>query len=105
MFEKAEKETPEAVGLWREEGKLGWTDVMVVPWLFRATNVLKHYRAFELPIGKRFDGYMKRLLSDQHVLNTCSTEELYLDSYVRYAENRPNTSQVANATNSGRGLP
>ena len=105
LFQKAEKEVPEALGLWREGGKLGWADVMAVPWLFRATNVLKHYRGFELPKGERFDGYMKRLLADEHVQNTCSTEELYLDSYARYAENRPNTSQVANATNSGRGLP
>ena len=36
---------------------------------------------------------------------TTSSDELYLDSYERYAENRPDTSQVARAVNEGRGLP
>jgi len=105
MFEKAEKDCPDAVGLWKEDGKLGWTDVMIVPWLFRATNVLKHYRGFEIPPGKRFQSYLTRLLEHPNVKNTCSTEDLYLDSYARYAENRPHTSQVADAVNSGKGLP
>ena len=39
------------------------------------------------------------------VKKTTSDDELYLDSYERYAENRPNTSQVRDAVNSGRGLP
>jgi hypothetical protein len=78
---------------------------MIVPWLFRATNVLKHYRGFEIPPGKRFQSYLKRLLEHPNVKSTCSNEDLYLDSYARYAENRPHTSQVASAINSGRGLP
>ena len=105
LFQKAEKDAPEAVGLWRSDGKLSWADVMAVPWLFRATNVLVHYRGFQLPTGDRFTAYMDRLLKHESVKNTCSNEDLYLDSYARYAENRPNTSQVANATNSGRALP
>jgi hypothetical protein len=43
--------------------------------------------------------------TNQHVQATTSTDELYHDSYERYAQNRPNTSQVANAINAGRGLP
>jgi len=92
--------------------------------LFRATNVLKHYRGFELPPGTKFNAYIKRLFENPAFKRTCSTEELYLDSYERYGDashrmsslmtsstvhryafNRPNTSQVANAINSGRGLP
>lgn len=105
MFQKSEKDCPEAVGLWREGGTLGWQDVMAFPWIFRSTNVLTHYRGFEVPKGERFQTYLKRLLDTPAVRDTCSDEQLYLDSYTRYAENRPHTSQVANAVNSGRGLP
>ncbi|KAJ8087214.1 hypothetical protein PM082_006044 [Marasmius tenuissimus] len=94
------------LGLWVEDNQdLGMADVMAGPWLFRATNVLKHYRGFELPSGTKFNVYIKRLFENPAFKSTCSTEELYLDSYERYAFNRPNTSQVANAINSGRGLP
>ncbi|TFK47528.1 glutathione S-transferase [Heliocybe sulcata] len=105
-FSRAETENVEsALGLWREGGEIGWTDVMAGPWLFRATNVLKHYRAFSLPEGPKFEAYLKRLFDHPAFKATCSDEQLYLDSYERYAYNRPNTSQVANAINSGRGLP
>jgi len=93
------------LGLWVEGGELGWTDVMAGPWLFRATNALKHYRGFSMPAGSKFNAWIDRLLTHPAFKATCSTEELYLDSYERYAHNRPNTSQVANAINSGRGLP
>lgn len=78
---------------------------MAVPWLFRMTNVLTHYRGFTVPSGEKISAYLNRLFEHPTVKATCSNEDLYLDSYARYAENRPNTSQVANATNSGRGLP
>lgn len=94
MFGKADEDAPDALGLWIERGELGWVEVMAVPWLFRVTNVLKHYRGFELPKGKRFDAHMDRSLSNEHVKTTCSTEDLYMDSYARYAGNRPNTSQA-----------
>ncbi|KAH9955888.1 glutathione S-transferase [Lactifluus volemus] len=92
-------------GLWSEGGELNWTDVMVGPWLFRASNVLRHYRAFELPAGSKTSAWVDRLFVHPSFKATCSTEELYLDSYERYAFNRPNTSQVANAIDSGLGLP
>ncbi|EIM87705.1 uncharacterized protein STEHIDRAFT_121314 [Stereum hirsutum FP-91666 SS1] len=110
LFERAEKECGDAlegnpVGLWQETGTLSWSDIMAAPWLFRASNVLEHYRGFSLPKGPKFDAYIGRLFEHPAFKCTCSTEELYLDSYERYAYNRPNTSQVANAINSGRGLP
>lgn len=104
LFERAEKEVG-GTGLWVEGGDLGWADVMVAPWIFRATNVLKHYRGFEMPRGAKFEAWLERLFEHPAFKKTCSDEELYLDSYERYAFNRPNTSQVANAINSGRGLP
>ncbi|THH19641.1 hypothetical protein EW146_g1573 [Bondarzewia mesenterica] len=107
LLERAEREVEDgrAAGLWNKGGEIGWTDIMAGPWLFRATNVLKHYRAFELPQGEKFTAWLDRLFKHPAFEKTCSTEDLYLDSYERYAYNRPNTSQVANAINSGRGLP
>lgn len=94
------------LGLWVEGGDLGWADVMVGPckpseaaWcgndgpsansseeltgLFRASNVLKHYRGFVLPTGKKFDAWIERLFNHPAFKVTCSTEDLYLDSYER----------------------
>ncbi|KAK0230212.1 glutathione S-transferase [Armillaria fumosa] len=94
------------LGLWIEgNNDLGWIDVMAGPWLFRATNVLKNYRGFIMPSGQKFNAWMSKLLGHPAFARTCSTEDLYMDSYERYAFNRPNTSQVANAINSGRALP
>ncbi|KAF8076848.1 glutathione S-transferase [Lyophyllum atratum] len=93
------------LGLWVEGGSFGWVDAMAGPWMYRASVVLKHYRGFELPRGAKFDAWIRRLFEHPAFKATCSTEDLYLDSYERYAFNRPDTSQVANAINSGRGLP
>ncbi|KAJ7872081.1 thioredoxin-like protein [Mycena leptocephala] len=93
------------LGLWLDGGDLSLADVMVGPWIFRASNVLKHYRGFEVPTGDKFGAWISRLFAHPAFAATCSTEELYLDSYERYAQNRPNTSQVANAINSGKPLP
>ncbi|KAI0042811.1 glutathione S-transferase [Auriscalpium vulgare] len=92
-------------GLWSDSGELNWLDVMVAPWIFRASNVLLHYRAFELPEDPKFRAWTQRLFAHPAFKATTSTEDLYVDSYERYAYNRPNTSQVANAINTGRGLP
>ncbi|KAF5366501.1 hypothetical protein D9757_012188 [Collybiopsis confluens] len=122
LFERMEKEVDPAkngvtgegekkaltsgLGLWIDGNEdLGWVDVMVGPWLYRSKNVLKHYRGFELPPGTKFNKWLDRLFQHPYFRRTCSTDDLYLDSYERYAFNRPNTSQVANAINSGRGLP
>ncbi|RDX46479.1 glutathione S-transferase C-terminal-like protein [Lentinus brumalis] len=105
LFERAEREGCTSYGLWHERGSLSYADVMAGPWIFRATNVLKHYRGFVLPEGARFRAYVDRLLNHPAFKRTCSTEQLYLDSYERYAFNRPNTSQVANAINAGTALP
>lgn len=90
------------LGLWVAGGDLGWTDIMAGPCtldyldttineklmtstigLFRATNVLKHYRGFELPAGKKFEAWLERLFNHPAFKSTCSTEELYLESYER----------------------
>ncbi|KAG6840094.1 hypothetical protein C0991_008992 [Blastosporella zonata] len=71
------------LGLWVDGGDLGWVDVMAGPWIFRATNVLKHYRGFALPSGPKTEAYVKRLFAHPAFKATCSTEELYIDSYER----------------------
>jgi hypothetical protein len=91
--------------------------------MYRAQLVLKHYRGFELPKGEKFNTWLNRLFKHPAFIATRNTDGLYLESYercdvrdncnissltrdhYRYAFNRPNTSQVANAINSGRSLP
>ncbi|KAK2464832.1 hypothetical protein APHAL10511_003131 [Amanita phalloides] len=110
LFERAEKELGDDpklktyLGLW-SGGELGLADVYVAPWIFRATNVLAHYRGFELPKGDKFSSWVQRLFDHPAFKATCCTDDLYIDSYERLAYNRPNTSQTANAINSGRPLP
>jgi glutathione S-transferase len=94
------------LGVWIPgQTDLGWADIMAGPWLYRASIVLPHYRGFELPQGERVRAWLKRLFEHPAFKATCSTEQLYLDSYERYAFNRPNTSMVATAINEGRALP
>ncbi|KIO11924.1 hypothetical protein M404DRAFT_85535, partial [Pisolithus tinctorius Marx 270] len=57
--------------------------------LFRATDVLKHYRGLELARG------LNRLLQHPAFKRTYSTELLFLRISTSYAFNQPNTSQVA----------
>lgn len=84
--------------------QLTLVDVSVAPWLLRIRRVLKPYRGYPVPEG-RLGRWLEALETDQGVAGTLSGDELYLDSYERYAENRPGTSEVAKAVNEGRGLP
>ncbi|KJA29581.1 hypothetical protein HYPSUDRAFT_125770 [Hypholoma sublateritium FD-334 SS-4] len=94
------------LGVWIPgQTELSWADVMTAPWLYRAKIVLTHYRGFQMPHGERFSGWLGRLFEHPAFKATCSSEQLYLDSYERYAYNRPNTSMVATAINEGRVLP
>ncbi|RAH86907.1 glutathione S-transferase [Aspergillus japonicus CBS 114.51] len=86
--------------------KLSFVDVQIAPWIIRLRRVLEPYRGWPEPeAGSRWGAWVDAIEKDPHVAATTSDDDLYLDSYERYAENRPNTSQLANAINSGRGLP
>ena len=104
--------------------QMSLVDVQAAPWIIRLRRVLKPYRGWpDAEEGSRLAIWMNAIETNQHVQATTSTDELYHDSYERYAreycmssfsmalltlhvtENRPNTSQVANAINAGRGLP
>ncbi|OMP88437.1 Glutathione S-transferase omega-1 [Diplodia seriata] len=101
LVEAADKEGPFFLGK-----ELSFVDVQMAPWVIRLNRVLKPYRSWPEPEeGSRWGKWMDAIENDPHVQATTSTDSLYLDSYERYAENRPNTSQLANAVNSGRGLP
>lgn len=85
---------------------LTFVDVQFAPWIVRMQKVLKPYRGWPDPEpGSRWEKWLKAVESAEPVKRTTSGDELYLDSYERYAENRPQTSQVREAINSGRGLP
>ncbi|KAH8428153.1 glutathione S-transferase family protein [Aspergillus melleus] len=85
---------------------LSFVDVQIAPWVLRLSRALKPYRGWPDPeAGSRWATWVNAIEDNEHIKATVSTNELYLDSYERYAQNRPNTSQLANAINSGRGLP
>ncbi|KAI9882514.1 MAG: hypothetical protein M1823_005745 [Watsoniomyces obsoletus] len=86
--------------------QISFVDVQFAPWMLRLPRVLKPYRGWPDPeIGSRWAVWMEAMEEHEAIRATTSTDELYLDSYERYAENRPDTSQVARAINAGRGLP
>lgn len=101
---------PGSTGFWDGKG-LSIVDCTVAPWLFRATNVLHHFRGFnaekvlEPEVLKRWKSWSDAVFQLEAFKATTSDTDLYLDSYVRYAQNKPMTSQVADAINKGRGLP
>lgn len=86
--------------------EMTFVDVQIAPWVVRLQKVLKPYRGWPEPEpGSRWEKWVRAIEENQAVKNTTSDDQLYLDSYERYAENRPHTSQVREAINSGTGLP
>ncbi|KAK4560511.1 hypothetical protein LTR86_005708 [Recurvomyces mirabilis] len=85
---------------------LTFVDVQMAPWVIRLEKVLKPYRGWPDPEpGSRWEKWVRAIEANETVKATTSGDELYLDSYERYAENRPNTSLVQAAVNGGKGLP
>lgn len=65
---------------------LSFVDVQVAPWILRLSRVLKPYRGWPDPeAGSRWAAWVDALESNEHVKATTSGDELYLDSYERYA--------------------
>ena len=85
---------------------ISFVDVQLAPWLLRFSRVLKHYRGWPDPEpGSRWEKWIQAIEENESVKATISDDNLYIDSYERYAENRPDTSQVAKTVNEGRALP
>lgn len=65
---------------------ISFVDVQVAPWVIRLNKVLKPYRGWPEPErGSRWASWVDAITSNDHVRATTSTDELYLDSYERYA--------------------
>jgi len=65
---------------------LTFVDVQVAPWIIRLNRVLKPYRNWPDPDpNTRWAKWIEAIERSPHVQATTSTDELYLDSYERYA--------------------
>jgi hypothetical protein len=66
--------------------QMSLVDVQAAPWIIRLRRVLKPYRGWpDAEEGSRLAAWVNAIETDQHVQATTSTDELYLDSYERYA--------------------
>lgn len=101
LTEAADKDGPFFLG-----SEMSFVDVQLAPWMLRMRRVLGTYRGWPEPEkGSRWGKWIDAVEKAECVKATTSDDELYVDSYERYAENRPNTSQVQKAINEGGGLP
>ena len=65
---------------------LSFVDVQIAPWILRLSRALKPYRGWPDPeAGSRWATWVKAIEDNEHIKATVSTDELYLDSYERYA--------------------
>lgn len=61
-------------------------DVQVAPWILRLSRVLKPYRGWpDAEKGSRWAAWVNAIEANQHIKATTSTDQLYMDSYERYA--------------------
>lgn len=65
---------------------MSFVDVQIAPWVIRLNRVLKPYRGWPEPDPEsRWAQWVNAIETNEHVEATTSTDELYLDSYERYA--------------------
>ncbi|GIK03188.1 hypothetical protein Aspvir_007257 [Aspergillus viridinutans] len=65
---------------------ISFVDVQIAPWILRLSRVLKPYRGWPDPEpGSRWAAWVNAIEANEHVKATTSSDELYLDSYERYA--------------------
>ncbi|GAT27121.1 glutathione transferase [Aspergillus luchuensis] len=66
--------------------QISFVDVQVAPWVIRLRRALKPYRGWPDPEpGSRWGAWVDAIENNEHIQATTSTDELYLDSYERYA--------------------
>lgn len=65
---------------------MGFVDVSFAPWMIRFSRVLGPYRGWPAPSDdSRFGKWLRAVEENDAVKKTTSDDELYLDSYERYA--------------------
>jgi glutathione S-transferase len=65
---------------------ISFVDIQIAPWILRLGRVLTPYRGWPAPeVDSRWATWVNALEENEHVMATTSTDELYLDSYQRYA--------------------
>ncbi|KAL8654787.1 MAG: hypothetical protein Q9210_001279 [Variospora velana] len=66
--------------------EMSFVDVQFAPWIVRMRKVLTPYRGWPQPeTGSRWASWVEAIENNPHVKSTTSTDDLYLDSYERYA--------------------
>ncbi|KAJ5168237.1 uncharacterized protein N7482_003831 [Penicillium canariense] len=66
--------------------QLSFVDVQAAPWVIRLRRVLTPYRGWpDAEEGTRWASWVDAIEANEHVRATTSTDELYMDSYERYA--------------------
>lgn len=65
---------------------ISFVDIQFAPWIIRLRKVLTPYRGWPEPeAGSRWASWVKAIEENEGVKATTSTDELYIDSYERYA--------------------
>ena len=66
--------------------ELSFVDVQFAPWMLRLSRVLKPYRGWPDPEPRtRWQNWVNAIENNPSVKATTSNDDLYLDSYERYA--------------------
>jgi glutathione S-transferase len=66
--------------------QMSFVDVQAAPWVIRLRRVLTPYRGWpDAEPGTRWASWVDAIDANEHVRATTSSDELYLDSYARYA--------------------
>lgn len=90
LVDAADPEGPFFLG-----SELGFVDVQFAPWVIRLNKVLKPYRGWPEPDpNSRWAKWIKAIESNEFVRATTSTDELYTDSYERYARELRHTGMT-----------
>ena len=67
-------------------GQISFVDIQAAPWVLRLSRVLKPYRGWpDAEEGSRWASWVNAIETNEHVRATTSTDQLYLESYARYA--------------------
>lgn len=85
---------------------MSYVDIQLAPWVIRLSRVLKPYRGWADPeMGSRWGRWIQAIEDNEHVKATTSSDELYLERYLKYMEDRFNVTSLANTITNSKVLP